>query len=585
MTPEWSTACLDWEQRIVAGKSLVPFDPLFPAEAEAALDIFRDLILVDVANKPTMGEACLPWAFELPRALFGSYDAESGRRLIRFYFEFVAKKNSKSTRAAGIMLTALLRNWRESGEFYILAPTKEIADNSFFPARDMVRADENLRSLLHVQDNFRTITHRNTGAFLKVVAADSNTVGGKKTIGLLVDELWQFGAKSDADAMLREAAGGLLSRPEGFVIYLSTQSDTEPAGVFKQRLEEFRAVRDGVIVDKRTLPILHEFPKHLLDSGEYRQRRWWYITNPNLGKSVDEETIADELTRAERAGRRELVNAEAKFLNVQVGLASFNWVGADYWLDAVNEDITLDYIVEHCDTAVAGVDGGGLDDLYGLAIIGRHRVTREWIGWTHAWAQTDVFERRKEIADRLRDFAKQGDLTICEDATQDIREIADIIASVRDAGLLPKENAIGLDPLGVSALVDELAARGIGEPQVRAIGQGYQLAPAVWGLERKLKDGTFWHGGRPMMAWCVGNAKTEQRGNAVLITKQQAGKAKIDPLVALFDAVILMSRNPSARSMSVFEALARGEGQSVDVPPIAARGRELALADADDEDF
>ena len=166
MTPAWSTACPDWERRIVARESLIPFDPLFPEEAKASLQVFNDLRMVDAPGSPRLGEISRDWVTDFVSSIFGAYDAETGRRLVTEFFMLISKKNGKSSSAAGIMMTALTRNWRMSGEFLILAPTIEIANNSFFPARDMVRADEELSDLYQVQEHTKTIKHRNTDAIL-----------------------------------------------------------------------------------------------------------------------------------------------------------------------------------------------------------------------------------------------------------------------------------------------------------------------------------------------------------------------------------------------------------------------------------
>ncbi|HEV7345482.1 MAG TPA: terminase large subunit [Devosia sp.] len=554
---EWTTACLDWERRIVTGRSMVPFKPLFPDEAEEAVRIFKELRIVDAAGSPTFGEACEQWVFDFVAAIFGAYDADTGRQMIREFFLLISKKNSKSTIAAGIMLTALLLNWRNSEELLILAPTIEVAQNSFKPAAAMVRADPDLEALLHVQDHLRTITHRINKAQLKVVAADTDTVSGKKAGRVLVDELWVFGKRPHADAMLREATGGLVSRPEGFVIYLSTQSDEPPAGVFKAKLDYYRDIRDGKIEDRKSFGLLYEFPPKMLAAESYLEPENFYVTNPNMGRSVDQEWLEDELKKASDPDARRTFLA--KHLNVEIGmnLRANRWPGADYWKKGDTPEIgcTLEGLgafLDMCEVVVPGLDGGGLDDLYGMTLVGRHKVTKEWISWAHAWAHEGVLERRKSIAARLQDFKKAGELTIVTDELEDISAIVEIIRDVKERGLLA---CVSADAAGLGEMVEALAEIDVTQEDGLLVGapQGIMMMNAIKTTERRLANGTFKHAVSPMMAWCVGNLKIEATATAIRATKQNAGDAKIDPMMALFNAVTVMVRNPEAQGVSVYE--------------------------------
>ncbi|MDP5677844.1 terminase large subunit [Pseudomonas aeruginosa] len=541
--PEWTTACPDWAERLIRGDSIIP-SPIFPEMAEQALDVFKQLKIVDAPGSPTFGEACAQWVFDLVASIFGAYDPETGRRLITEWFILIPKKNSKSTIAAGIMMTALILNWRQSAEFSILAPTVEVANNAYAPARDMTQRDDDLDALMHVQTHIKSITHRESGATLKVVAADSNTVGGKKSVGTLVDELWLFGKRHDAENMLREAIGGLASRPEGFVIYLTTQSDEPPAGVFKQKLQYARDVRDGVIVDKRFVPVIFEHPPEMVARKEHLLAENLALVNPNLGYSVDEEFLLREFAKAQQGGEESFRGFLAKHGNVEIGLAlrSDRWAGADFWEDAV-EPCTLEQMLDRCEVIDLGIDGGGLDDLLGAYAIGREKDTGKKLGWGHAWAHPSVLERRKEIAPALQDFAKAGHLTLVKRVGDDVDELADIAEQIHEAGLLDK---IGCDPVGLGAILDKLEERGIPNDKIVGVSQGWKLGGAIKTAERWLAEGSFAPAAQPMMAWCVGNARVEPRANSILITKQASGSAKIDPLMAMFNAVTLMALNPPA---------------------------------------
>ncbi|XUA20709.1 terminase large subunit [Citrobacter sp. OP27] len=542
--PEWTTACPDWSERLKRGDSIIP-PPIYPEQAEIALNIFKQLKIVDAPGSPTFGESCAPWVFDLVAALFGSYDAETGRRHITEVFVLIPKKNSKSTLAAGIMMTALLLNWRQAAGYTIIAPTVEVATNAFNPARDMVKRDDDLDDLCQVQTHIRTITHLVSDTTLKVVAADANTVSGIKSVGTLIDELWLFGKQANAEDLLREAIGGLASRPEGFVMYTTTQSNEPPAGVFKQKLQYARDVRDGKIVDPNFLPVIFEHPPEMVASGAHLLLENMPMVNPNLGYSVDEQFLNREFRKAKEAGEETFRGFMAKHANIEIGLAlrADRWAGADFW-EQQQQKVSFEDILRRSEVITVGIDGGGLDDLLGLSIAGRDKETREWLSWSHAWAHEIMLERRKSEISKLRDFEKAGDFTIVKRVGQDTEQVAEYVSRIYEADLLDK---IGIDPAGVGQILDAMVEAGIPPDLVVGISQGWRLGGAIMTTERKLAEGVLVHGGQPLMAWCVGNARVEPKGNAILITKQASGKGKIDPLMALFNAVSLMALNPEAK--------------------------------------
>lgn len=555
MSYHWDFSCPDWVERLEQGLPIVPELPLDQAEATRAIQIFNKLCLPDVPGQPKMREAAGDWFRDIVGAAFGSLDQETNIRHVGEIFALVPKKNSKTTGGAGIAVTALLMNARPRAEMMFVGPTQEIADLAFQQAVGMIEADEVLRPQFKIQEHKKQITHIRSKAFLKIKTFDMKVMTGSKPVIVILDELHIMSKMSSAMGVLGQIRGGMAANDDSLLIIITTQSEDPPAGVFKQELQYARGVRDGSIADEVImLPVLYEFPESMQidDDKPWMNPECWPMVTPNLGLSLKMDTLVRGFAGAKERGDEELARWASQHLNIEIGMAlhSDRWIGVDYWKAATDRKMSLEAILASSDVVTIGIDGGGLDDLLGLSIIGRHRATRVWQSWSHAWAHKVVLKKRKEIAPRLKDFKKDGDLTICKrkNSTQDIVEVVDIIERIYDLDLLPEAHGIGLDPYGVAPLVDEMAERGIPDEVWIGIGQGTRLSPAIWGMERKLNDLTFSHCDSKMMDWCMGNARAEQRGNAILITKQVSGKAKIDPLVAMFNAAMLMQRNPEAAS-------------------------------------
>lgn len=554
----WRLDCPDWEDRLREGRSLIPDGlPLNWAEAERAVAIFNKLRLPDVPGQPALAEAAGEWQRDIVRVLFGSLDPATKLRALREIFALVPKKNAKTTGGAAIMVTALLMNERPRAEFVLVGPTQEVADTAFQQAAGMIEADPYLRTRFQIQEHIKTIRDLINGAKLKIKTFDMKVATGSKPAGILLDELHLMSSMADASRVIGQLRGGMIANPEAFMVIITTQSDKPPAGAFKSELDYARGVRDGRVTENvATLPMLYEFSEAMQRDGSWRDPQHWHMVLPNAGLSITIERLIGEYRTAVEKGPEEERRWASQHLNIEMGMGLHvaRWRGADHWEECAVEEIRdLAELIARSEVAVSGIDGGGLDDLFGLGAIGRCQNSGAWLHWGHAWVQRDVLTLRPEIAAVLEDFAKDGDLTFCDNGDQDIAGIVETVKRLKDAHLLPDKSAVGLDPQGVGVVVDALAGIGLVHPQVVAVSQGFRLSSAVWSCERKLKDRMLLHGGTRMMAWCVSNAKAEQRGNAVLITKETAGKSKIDPLVALFNAAKLMELNPVARRASVYQ--------------------------------
>lgn len=547
----WDLSCPDWETRIqTEGASLVPDLPLDHERAERAVGIFNKLRLPDVLDQPTMEVAAGEWFRDAVRALHGSIDRETGRRMIRELFILVPKKNSKTTNGAALMLTSLIMNKVPNAEFLLIAPTQPITEIAFSQVTGMIEADEGLLARCHIQYHLKKITLSATGATLQVKSFSPKVLTGVKPAGVLVDELHVVSTNVNADRVIGQLRGGLLSQKEGFVVFITTQSERPPAGVFLQELEKARGIRDG----KRRgvmLPILYEFPERIArEQALWSDPLNWWMVTPNRERSITIPRLVEEHQTAKDTGEEEYIRWASQHLNIEVGvgLRLNNWAGAALWRRGVEEGLTLEKIIERCEVLSVGLDGGGLDDLLGIGVVGREKVTKNWLAWTHAYISPEGLERRKGNRQTYDDFRREGDLTYVDQLPEDIHALVAVVEKIRQSGKL---SMVGADAAGLGLIVDALAAIGVSEEKKNLIGvrQGFGLMGAIKSVERKLADNTFKHGGQRLMDWCAGNAVVQPTPTGMRIVRDASGYGKIDPLMALFDAAAIMATNPEAGSI------------------------------------
>ncbi|MGM4909132.1 terminase large subunit domain-containing protein [Rhizobium sp. 768_B6_N1_8] len=551
-------ACPDWWDRLLDGRTPMADVPYDKVKAGKAIAFFNRLRLPDVPGNPPLVEACGDWFRDMLAVFLASEDPETLLPTVWELLCMVPKKNSKTTYVAGLALTALYIIEAPNRQMLLVGPSQNISERCFDQAQGMIRLDPKLETIFKVQDHTKTITRYKTGTSLDVKTFDTSIVTGEIPIMTIIDEVHELGKKAKAAAVMQQIRGGGITKQRGRLLMITTQSDEPPAGIWRTELDKARKIRDGKGGRSPImLPVLYEFPvEKQIDQEFWRNPKNWDLILPNMGRSIDPQALIDDYENNGKVSKEAEQIWASQHLNIEigVGLGGDGWSGALHWSSCIDNKLTdLDELLRRSEVCTVGIDWGGADDLAALYVIGREKFTKRWLGWGKAWARQTVFEQRKSIAPQLRAFEEDGDLIICKSGEEQAASAASICRKIADSGLLPEGDGIGLDSAGVALLLDALEDEELVDPLVCAVLQGWKLQTAISSVPLKLEDSRFVHGDQAIMNWSVGNAKQTLKGSNYVVTKEVSGAAKIDMLMALFNAAMLMFRNPEAVGRSVYE--------------------------------
>ncbi|SFM16760.1 terminase TerL endonuclease subunit [Shimia aestuarii] len=542
---DWTFPQPDWQDRIRQHQVPIDLAKLRPYlntdRADRARAILNNLRLADVPDQPRMMQAGGEWFFQIAEVIAGSV-LKDGKARISDVLIQVPKKNSKTTFGGLLMLSLMLMSPRPRAEFVLIGPTLEIAQLAFNQIAGAIYLDDHLREILHVREHLKTIEHRTSGCRLSCKAFDMQIATGSRPAAYLLDEAWLLKGE-DAARVIGQLKGGQASIPEGIGITISTQADQAPQGYWKAELTKARAVRDGTATIPGYLPVMYEPPLDVAaDLDRLCQPETWEMVNPNLGKSVDLDWLKASFSMSKAVDKFELQRWLSQHVNAEVttyAAADDAWGGAEVWDKTSSRSCRFDWICQEAKYLYFGFDGGGGDDLTSLAVIGQFSDDGPWYAATRSWVWPIALERRKSIATQLRDFEKDGDLAVV-DVGEDLRQITDIIAAAASAG---KFIGCGVDPNGIAAdLANALEDAGVERERVIAVKQGFALRPGWLGLERRARQGQLIHSDQAILSWAVSNTKVDPKSG--LITKKYNGVGKIDPVVALATAAMVVLDSP-----------------------------------------
>ncbi len=466
----------------------------------------------------------------------GQIQDTRGMRRFRVIYEEVARKNGKSTKAAGVGLLLAFADGEPGAEVYSAATKRDQARIVHKEAIRMVRKNPGLKKHINiVKDN---LSFEHTASKYEPLGGDSDSTDGLNVHGVVADELHAWKNREMWDVL--ETATGSREQP---MIVAITTAGIDRRSVCYEKHEYTRKVlegwKDGSFDDDSWFGIIYT-----LDEGDdWRNEKVWIKANPNLGVS---KFFDDMRMKAKRAGQMAaaLNNFLRRELNVWVQ-GEVKWMPMDDWRACAGDVAALEMPKRLKGmTCYGGLDLSSTSDITAFIMVFPDEddyidvVCRFWI------PEDNMLIRSRDDGVHYQKWVKEGYIEATPGNVIDYDWIFEQIEQDLDTFDIDQT---AFDRWGAARVVQVLEKKGATMVQ---FGQGFaSMNPPMKELERLILSKKIRHGNNPVLTWMADNlvARMDPAGN--IKPDKEKSREKIDGIVALIMALDLALRHPEVKSV------------------------------------
>jgi len=502
--------------------------------AGVACDFFPMMLRHSIGDSAGLPFELEPWQAFGMWGLFGWKRESDDSRRFRKFLKSVARKNGKSTEAAGIALYLASMDVNpqtgqieQVAEVILSATKKEQVEKVIYAEIERMRVRSKHIEKASSRIN-RQITFKANQGTIRCVGSDK-PYDGLNPLAVLMDELhaWREHHRKFYDTM--QTGSGNRCQP---MIGTVTTAGDDTSHLWLEEYRYAQGVLDQTIKDESFFAYVFEID----EDDDPLDEATWIKANPNLGVSVKLDYLRDQAKQA--ASSKLSLNRFTRYHCNRLVSSMEKAFDLEQW-DKCRGELS-DW--HQADAVGAGVDLGGRDDLAAWAMAARFELDEERDGKpvyryeirTQAYIAADT--ERDLTAQPFANWVYSGLIQKCKYPTANLRD--DLIEEVGEVGV----HAVAYDQYNAQQFGDDLTEEGI---TAARMAQNFSMFnEPIRDFMQAMKDGRITHNGNPLLRWCAGNAIISRDRNDRWMFDKRSSSEKIDPIVAMIMAFRMASLAP-----------------------------------------